>query len=361
MKNVLFISAHYPSRKSKYAGHKIAFQNLMVYDESDNVDLIIISNADEKDDALLSAMKNTKLVLYEPLTTINKIKNIVMSKKIFPLKVMSRYSYKVNEYIIKHIAKYDIVHFEFTHAGVMALINKRELVNTNINVCSHDILIQSKLRRTRKNIITKIIDAYDVPATFDYENELYQLANKIQVLSLKDKMLVEALYSVSDSKIEIIEPIISEFVENVRKSRGIETIKPKTLLFWGAMDRKENEEAIVNFLGKFEHELLQKGYIVYVVGNNPSSRVRKMASRNVVVTGFVEDPSPYFQNCQIGIVPLLSGAGIKIKTLEMLRSGLPVVSTPIGSEGISNKNLHTVQIDQFLETVEKINAKQGIQ
>ena len=98
------------------------------------------------------------------------------------------------------------------------------------------------------------------------------------------------------------------------------------------------------------------GAVLYVVGNAPPARMRKLQSDGVVVTGFVEDPTPYFERAALGVVPLLRGAGVKLKTLEMLKAGLPVVSTYVGAEGVDDVEHGLTVVDPrgFAEAV--INA-----
>jgi len=50
--------------------------------------------------------------------------------------------------------------------------------------------------------------------------------------------------------------------------------------------------------------------------------------------GFVEDLTALFQECRLFVAPLTEGGGIKIKILEAMARGIPVVTTPIGAEGI---------------------------
>ena len=52
------------------------------------------------------------------------------------------------------------------------------------------------------------------------------------------------------------------------------------------------------------------------------------------VTGFVEDPRTCFERVHLAVLPLFEGAGVKVKVLKCLAAGLPVLTTPIGSEGI---------------------------
>ena len=54
----------------------------------------------------------------------------------------------------------------------------------------------------------------------------------------------------------------------------------------------------------------------------------------VEVTGYVDDPRPYLAETAVFIVPLLSGAGMRVKILDAWCWGMPIVSTTIGAEGL---------------------------
>jgi polysaccharide biosynthesis protein PslH len=53
----------------------------------------------------------------------------------------------------------------------------------------------------------------------------------------------------------------------------------------------------------------------------------------VVVTGQVQDVRPYFRQSDVFVVPMRMGGGVRLKILEALAMGLPVVSTTMGAEG----------------------------
>lgn len=355
MRRILFVSAHFPSLKSKYAGHKTAFQNIINYDADSQVDLIVTSNSNEYIDINELNLSNTKLIIFEPLTVFKKIKNIIFSHHFFPMKVMSRYSKDIINYICTNLADYDLIHFEFTHSALPILfLAKNSKYKNNIVISSHDILIQGKLRSNKKNLIARLVDGVDIIATFCFESKIYKLADTILVQSHKDKKILESMYLVPASKIKVINPYFSDFVQHVFKMRSRDNIQARSLLFWGAMNRNENEEAVLVFLQKFGQRLKEAGYTLFVVGNAPSDKLKMLASDYVVVTGFLEDPSQFFLKAELGVVPLLTGAGIKVKTLEMLRAGIPVVSTPVGAEGVENPNLHVVELDQFMEKIETL-------
>jgi glycosyltransferase involved in cell wall biosynthesis len=75
-----------------------------------------------------------------------------------------------------------------------------------------------------------------------------------------------------------------------------------------------------------------------------------------MVTGFVNNPVPYFEKCTLAVVPLRLGAGIKVKVLECMEANMPVVSTTVGTEGIELRENVVVANDplQFADAVIKI-------
>jgi glycosyltransferase involved in cell wall biosynthesis len=130
---------------------------------------------------------------------------------------------------------------------------------------------------------------------------------------------------------------------------------PFTLLFWGAMSRKENSDAAIYFITNFWNHLKASFPLLklYIVGSDPPSKLYELANKDIIITGFVEDPSWYFEKIKLGIVPLSKGAGVKVKVLEMMSAGLPVVSTPVGAEGIENNPRLFVRDlnDEFLKEI----------
>jgi polysaccharide biosynthesis protein PslH len=72
-----------------------------------------------------------------------------------------------------------------------------------------------------------------------------------------------------------------------------------------------------------------------VIGKNPPSEVEALAANpRIHVTGYVADLAPYLAQTDVFVVPLHAGSGMRVKIVEAWMRGLPVVSTPIGAEGI---------------------------
>ncbi len=79
--------------------------------------------------------------------------------------------------------------------------------------------------------------------------------------------------------------------------------------------------------------------VLTVIGKGAPSELERLAAADrVEVTGYVDDVEPYLRETAVFIVPLLSGAGMRVKILDAWCGGLPIVSTAIGAEGIDARD-----------------------
>jgi glycosyltransferase involved in cell wall biosynthesis len=81
-----------------------------------------------------------------------------------------------------------------------------------------------------------------------------------------------------------------------------------------------------------------------LVGRSPGARVRRLAGPDITVTGTVPDTRPYLAQARVAVAPLLSGGGTRLKVLEALDAGRPVVATRIGAEGLEDLIGHGVTV-----------------
>lgn len=108
------------------------------------------------------------------------------------------------------------------------------------------------------------------------------------------------------------------------------------LFFVGGFAHAPNEDGVMWFVQEvlpLVHRELPD-VVFTIVGSNPPKAVRELASERVRVAGFVKDISPYFLNSRVFVAPLRFGAGVKGKVIQSMGFGLPVVTTPIGAEGM---------------------------
>ena len=74
--------------------------------------------------------------------------------------------------------------------------------------------------------------------------------------------------------------------------------------------------------------------VLTLAGADPPLAVRRLAGENIEVPGYVDDIDSLLDSSRVFVAPLRYGAGIKGKILRALAVGIPVVTTPIGAEGI---------------------------
>lgn len=115
----------------------------------------------------------------------------------------------------------------------------------------------------------------------------------------------------------------------------------RTVMFCGAMDYSPNVDALRWFFESIHEKLLKQcpDVRILIVGKNPIAEVQAYSSRpGVTVTGGVPDVRPYYRRAWLQMVPLRIGGGTRLKIVESLAIGTPVVSTTIGAQGLELKH-----------------------
>ena len=109
------------------------------------------------------------------------------------------------------------------------------------------------------------------------------------------------------------------------------------ILFSGLMSYYPNEHAAVRLatriLPRIRAEIPRARLLI--AGADPAPAVRALGGDDVEVTGRVPDVRPCYARAQVAAVPLSIGGGTRVKVLEAMAMGVPVVSTTLGCEGLS--------------------------
>lgn len=125
----------------------------------------------------------------------------------------------------------------------------------------------------------------------------------------------------------------------------------KDILFIGGFEHPPNMDAVLYFVKEIFPQVKQAVQDIkfFIIGSKTPQEIRDLASNDVMITGYVEDISTYFNSCRMSIAPLRYGAGIKGKILTSFSYGLPAVATSIASEGMGIKNEHDVLVADTAE------------
>jgi glycosyltransferase involved in cell wall biosynthesis len=120
--------------------------------------------------------------------------------------------------------------------------------------------------------------------------------------------------------------------------RELRSTRP-TILYVGALGWPPNASA-ARYLATDVLPIVRRAVAdarVVIVGRNPPADLLALArdNGNVEIAADVPDVAPYFRDADVLAVPLETGGGTRLKILEAFAAGLPVVSTPVGCEGIA--------------------------
>lgn len=112
------------------------------------------------------------------------------------------------------------------------------------------------------------------------------------------------------------------------------------VVFVGAMDYHANADVVREFAVSTWPEIHRRlpEAVFTVVGRNPGAEVRGLAKAGIEVTGTVPDVRPYYREAFAAVVPLRVAGGTRIKILEAMAAGVPVISTARGAEGLAVEN-----------------------
>jgi glycosyltransferase involved in cell wall biosynthesis len=163
---------------------------------------------------------------------------------------------------------------------------------------------------------------------------------EIQLIEKFDKCM-----TVSDKNKAIMQSINPNLdITVIENGVDIECYRPlprnshnQNFLFTGTMLYVANHDAVLYFYREIFPliESRMPGCRFFIVGKGPREEIRNLARyNNVKVTGYVNDVVPYYEESDIFVVPLRAGGGTRLKILEAMALGRPVISTSLGCEGL---------------------------
>jgi len=224
--------------------------------------------------------------------------------------------------------KFDIVHMDYTMGQYVS-----EISNAVTVIYILDLFYKKVKKLAENNTLTRkklecLLDSF---LCSSYEKKLYAKFDLVLAISpwIKETMLAR----VPSLNIHVL----PTGVDIPLKRKIHSAAEAKNLVFMGAMWRQENIDAVqyfyqsvYGFIRKIIPDVRLK-----IVGGAPSETIKNLASDpGVEVTGYVEDLPSYYLNCDISIAPMRMSGGVHCKILDAMATGLPVITTSAGNEGI---------------------------
>ena len=109
-------------------------------------------------------------------------------------------------------------------------------------------------------------------------------------------------------------------------------------MFVGNFRHTPNLDAVMFFVRNIYPEIRRANRSVRltIAGANPPPQITYLEhDPSIEVTGYVDDLGPLYRRSGCVVTPITWGSGTRIKLLEAMASGTPVVSTRVGAEGLA--------------------------
>jgi len=194
--------------------------------------------------------------------------------------------------------------------------------------------IWKRLAAGKKNPIARWYFGKQYRRMAKWEKELSKIFDGVIMVSPEDTAMARSEYGLDNVLGDVPTGVDPDYFEGDERGSGETT----TIGFLGSMDWMPNIEAVQWFADEIFSQVKSEitDCKLVVIGRKPPASILRLAENDaqIEVTGTVDDVRPYLQRCDFLIVPLLSGGGTRIKIMEALAAGLPVVSTTIGAEGL---------------------------
>jgi polysaccharide biosynthesis protein PslH len=169
-----------------------------------------------------------------------------------------------------------------------------------------------------------------------YEIEMFRHMDRVLTLTAQERF--EILHH--DPTLRIT--AVPAGVDTSRFVPGTAADREDALLFSGHYENLANRDAVMWFVHEVWPSVKRRHPQVkfYIVGPGASRTFNSLAARDpsIVVTGEVPDIRDYLRRARIFVCPVRLGSGLRVKLLEAMAMGLPIVTTSLGGEGLP---LHT--------------------
>jgi GT2 family glycosyltransferase/glycosyltransferase involved in cell wall biosynthesis len=248
---------------------------------------------------------------------------------------------------------YDVVQVEYTRMSHFMPSRTANMVRVLVE---HDVSFVSlgRSRATLHGFTAQVGLWFDWMRMLRYEIKAVENADLVAVMSETDKAVLGKFVDTS-SIFSIPNGVDCEqfqFTTDGRESGSI--------LFVGFFRHEPNVKA-VNYFYRDVLPIVRNNHPeahFRIVGAYPPETIRQLGKdARIEVTGRVEDIGHYYRQSAVFVVPLLQGSGTRLKILEAMASGCPIVSTTIGAEGLGTVNgEHILIADTSKEMAEAIHT-----
>ena len=190
------------------------------------------------------------------------------------------------------------------------------------------------------------------------EKEVLSVVDQIWVSSELERKKLLAHYGVLNQKFSIISVMPNCISVEAYTSTEIHLRNKDTIIFPASFAYEPNLDAS-RFLISELMPILPEKKLKFVGSHLPTWMIESQ-TENISCEGPVKDIAPFLQAANVLVVPLRGGGGTRLKVIEALAAGLPIVSTGFGVEGLDlipmKDYLHAESAIEFATQIHKITS-----
>ena len=193
--------------------------------------------------------------------------------------------------------------------------------------------VPQRLASGQRNPIIRTLLRREADRLHDYERHTIQQFDRVVWVSEQDRDSFRTELHDCRGTHETVIPIAVDPAWR----RPVKREKPFRVTFVGGLHWPPNREGVRWFLEECWPAVARAvpRAVFTVIGRGPAGALsRTTAGDRVEHAGYVANLGSYMEQTAVFIVPLKSGAGMRVKILEAWCWGLPVVSTTMGAEGV---------------------------
>ncbi|WP_293305020.1 glycosyltransferase [Pedobacter sp. UBA5917] len=329
MKKVLFFMPDNPLKKN--AGNRTRALSMLNYFKSRNFEIDFVSEyftgrwneTDIKAFEQSGLANNTYVIKKKPskknilyYLLFYKLPNFFYQNKawFFPLQFPELVTMRFKRAFNKILKNSDYDYIFINYASWATLVDNNHLTKKAITVIDTHDFITAQLQKK-----------VNIGQSFKEEIRRISLFDIALAISVEEQYI----FSQFCKNRVALAPMMLDKPENQNATEE----KPFDLIYV-ASDNIHNQKSANWFFSKV-YPLLPGNIQICIIGQ--INEHLSIKAPNVIAVNFAEDLSTYYQNAKVALCPMLTGTGTKIKVVEALSYGLPIVCNTRGIDGLINK------------------------
>lgn len=224
----------------------------------------------------------------------------------------------------------DVIHID--HLQMAQFVDFGSDPKTVLDQHNVESIIVRRIAETSPSPGMRLYARLEWPKLRGYELRSCRKADLVTTVSDEDRIALQAMDPDLTHIHTVPIGVDTDYFQPVDRNAGSVNI-----LSIGTMHWPPNVESMLYFYKEIL-PLVRKqipNCTLTIAGQQPVAAIRALAADPAVrVTGYVSDAREVARDCGVFVVPLLSGSGVRVKILNAMAMGLPIVSTSVGAEGL---------------------------